>query len=473
VAPAIEAQHIIAGSHDAILVLDPDSEIILDANEMASTLYGVPLPELIGRSFHEFTIDAAKGRQDAAKTLNSSSYHEFETRQRRADGTEIHVDVHARTIEFQGQKAILSLNRDITERHLLLRRLLTVAGEWQLTVDAIDAAIVLLDEERRIVRVNRAARDLAGAVEFEELIGTPISRLAPEEPWKRGLELATWALSERTSITGSVMTESQTWDIAVGVLSQVGSLHAVLVLRDVTNLVRLEASLRRIEQLAELGELVGGVAHEVRNPLFIISASFEALEMRLEIRDQIARQHLTNLRREIDRLTTLMNDLLEYAKPTQLVISIGELDAVVAEAISDSKEAAARAGVTLLNAFPAGLGSILLDARRIGGALKNLIDNALAHSTAGQTVTIRGAVSAGSGNDWLACSVEDEGPGFASADLPKIFEPFFTKRKGGTGLGLSIVRRTVELHGGRIRAENRAERGGRVTLEFPRVPSET
>jgi PAS domain S-box-containing protein len=473
VAPAIEAHHIIAGSHDAILVLEPETEIILDANEMASHLYGVALPELIGRRLSDFAVDPAEARRQIEQTLEASAYHQFETRQRRTDGTELHVDVHARTIEFRGRKAILSLNRDITERDLLLRQLLTVAGEWQLTVDAIDAAIVLLDEEQRIVRVNRKARDLAGATDFEELIGTPISRLAPEEPWKRALELATCALNERTSITGSITTESQTWYIAVGVRAQVGSLHAVLALRDVTNLVRLESSLRRVEQLAELGELVGGVAHEVRNPLFIISASFEALEMRLEIRDETARRHLTNLRREIGRLTTLMNDLLEYGKPPQLAISIGTLDVVVAEALDDAKEAAARAGVTLLNAFPAGLGSILLDSRRMSGALKNIVDNAVAHSLAGQTVTIRGAVSSSVGNDWVACSIEDEGPGFASADLPRIFEPFFTKRKGGTGLGLSIVRRVVELHGGRIRAENRDEGGGRVTLAFPQVPSAT
>jgi signal transduction histidine kinase len=74
------------------------------------------------------------------------------------------------------------------------------------------------------------------------------------------------------------------------------------------------------------------------------------------------------------------------------------------------------------------------------------------------------------GEQWIDCRVRDEGPGFRPEDLPRIFEPFFTRRRGGTGLGLSIVQRIVEDHGGRIFAGNRADGGAVVTVRLPVAP---
>jgi len=97
----------------------------------------------------------------------------------------------------------------------------------------------------------------------------------------------------------------------------------------------------------------------------------------------------------------------------------------------------------------------------------NLIENALQHSPAGGTVRLTAALVRSEGRIWVECVVEDSGPGIRAEDLPHVFEPFFTRRRGGTGLGLSIVERIVADHGGTLAAQNRPEGGARLTVRLP------
>jgi signal transduction histidine kinase len=104
------------------------------------------------------------------------------------------------------------------------------------------------------------------------------------------------------------------------------------------------------------------------------------------------------------------------------------------------------------------------DPQRLRQVLTNLVDNAANASRPGTEVTLRASATA---DHHVAIEVEDHGRGIGDDDLPRIFEPFFTRRRGGTGLGLSIVQRIVEDHGGRIGAGNRTEGGAVVTVRLP------
>jgi signal transduction histidine kinase len=107
--------------------------------------------------------------------------------------------------------------------------------------------------------------------------------------------------------------------------------------------------------------------------------------------------------------------------------------------------------------------SVSIDRARIAQVLINVIDNAIAHSPPGGTVTVRHACS----NGMARVEIDDDGAGIPPSDMPHLFEPFFSKRRGGTGLGLSIVQRIVTQHGGRVVAENREARGARLTVHLP------
>jgi signal transduction histidine kinase len=110
-----------------------------------------------------------------------------------------------------------------------------------------------------------------------------------------------------------------------------------------------------------------------------------------------------------------------------------------------------------------------MDRWRIVQVVQNLIQNAIQHSPTGSAVVVSGGEERDDGRPTAWCSVRDSGPGFDVADLPRLFEPFFTRRRDGTGLGLSIAQRIVSQHGGVLEAANHPEGGAVVSVRLPLV----
>jgi signal transduction histidine kinase len=235
----------------------------------------------------------------------------------------------------------------------------------------------------------------------------------------------------------------------------------IFALRDVTEEMTLRDDLRRQETLAAMGSLVAGVAHEVRTPLFSISATLDAFEGGT---DEEVEEGTRLLRAQVKRLSALMSDLLDYGRPSALQLETGGAAEVAERAIRACADMAAAAAVAVRLERPTPEPPVPRDARRLEQAVQNLVANAVQHSPRGSTVRVVLGATAGGG---LECRVEDEGPGISEEALPRVFEPFFTRRKGGTGLGLSIVQKTMEAHGGSVRAANRPEGGAVFTLTLP------
>jgi signal transduction histidine kinase len=224
-----------------------------------------------------------------------------------------------------------------------------------------------------------------------------------------------------------------------------------------------EARLRQALEAGRLGSLVAGVAHEVRTPLFNISATIDAFEG--ESREELEEVGRV-LHAEVTRLNDLMSDLLDYGRPAALPLEPGSVREPLDRALQACDALALSAQVTIVTTVPDGLPLVRRNGR-LEQAFQNLIANAVQHSRPGSTVRVTVRAARDGGSEALDCSVEDEGPGIPENDLPHVFEPFFTKRKGGTGLGLSIVQRIVEEHGGRVTAANRTQGGAAFTIRLP------
>ena len=345
--------------------------------------------------------------------------------------------------------------------------------EWRQTFNAIDFPVLIVDLNGAVKRANEAAERELG-VGADLVIGRSLAEIGHCEPWKKAVELL-----EASRFTGSPVsaevrddTTSKVWAVTLYLINEFGSVgeRAILIAQDITTRTELEASLRQSEMMSLLGSLVAGVAHEVRNPLFGISSILDAFETRFSDRTEYKR-YTEVLRDEIGRLTVLMEELLEYGKPFRSELYLVELEELINRSIRVCSPAAEVAQVRVESQLSPPLPKIRIDRRRLSKVFVNLIQNAIQHSPAGSAVTIAGRRVTDGNQEWVQCVIKDRGAGIAAEDLPRIFEPFFSKRRGGTGLGLAIAQRIMQEHGGKLVASNNPDGGACMVASFP-LPAE-
>ena len=246
--------------------------------------------------------------------------------------------------------------------------------------------------------------------------------------------------------------------------------------------VLLERRARRAERLAELGMLTGGLAHEIKNPLSTLQLNLQLLREDLDDRAAAlaeggeadagdAGPRLTaigrmtrradSLSREAGRLREILDDFLRYAGRIEVAAEPTDL-AALAEDLADFLAPQAQAGRVRL-ATDLRPTTARVDPRLVKQALLNLVLNAVQHTPAGGTVTLGVAGDRGQVRLWVA----DTGPGVDPAEHRKVFDPYFTRRRGGTGLGLALTRRIAEAHGGRVTLDSEPGRGATFALVLP------
>jgi len=353
-----------------------------------------------------------------------------------------------------------------SERERMDGELARAETEWQRTVDAVDTCVVILDGNCRIKRINRAAREIIGQDE-SLIVGRHIEQLEATEPWLTAARLLRSArVGPPPSAEATDVGTGKTWDLTVfRAPDKQGADQPIIVnARDVTRVVALRGALRQSETMSALGALVAGVAHEIRNPLFSISATIDALEDDFgNHAEYVEGGH--RLRKQVARLTRLTRDLLEYSRSPTLTRASIKARELLGGAVDACADRARERGVHLLLQVAPHLPALEVDVGRMEQVVQNLIANAVEHSPRGRTVRV--AAQLGPVAETVELSVADQGLGLAEDDVPRLFEPFFSRREGGTGLGLSIVHRIVESHGGRVTAANQRSGGAVFTVILP------
>jgi signal transduction histidine kinase len=239
-----------------------------------------------------------------------------------------------------------------------------------------------------------------------------------------------------------------------------------VVVHETTRIVKLQAALRRQESFALVGSVVAAVAHDVRNPLAILSVSLDALEIDFDGDPRLV-QGLEPLRRSIARLTDLMQALLAYGSPAGQDWAEVNVADLVASVHASQRVRARDVSVIMKVSLPSPQACVVGQHGRLLRVFENVIDNAVQFAPAASEVAVEVDRLDDADGAWVRCRVRDRGPGFDESAMPRLFEPFFTTRRGGTGLGLAIAHRIVEQHGGRIAAANAPGGGAVVTVDLP------
>ena len=231
---------------------------------------------------------------------------------------------------------------------------------------------------------------------------------------------------------------------------------------------RLEAQAAEAERLAYLGTLAAGLAHEIRTPLTSLSLNMQLLEEDLvDPAGQATRGRLFNITRsEITRLERLVTDFLAYARPRPLRLAVLPAASLLAAAREVLAAQIAASGTQVALDDQSDGATVLADGEQMQQVLLNLMQNALA-ATEGSGRPPRVVLRARRAGPAVELEVEDNGSGIPVADRRRIFELFFSTRKGGTGLGLAIAQRIVTAHGGMIGFDSDPGYGTRFTISLP------
>jgi two-component system nitrogen regulation sensor histidine kinase GlnL len=352
-----------------------------------------------------------------------------------------------------------------------------LARPLQTILDAVLDGVVVIDSEGRVELVNAeacrilesSAAHAQGAV-VETLAGRdhPIAQMS-----RRVLERGRPSIADEVPIERR-FTENLVADLAVAPLPESEGGGAVLVLRDRTIQNSLREAVDQREKLASYGHIAAGIAHEVKNPLSGIRGAAELLEGRAE--DERARRTAGLIVREVDRISSLVDELMVFAKGEALDPRPVNLHRILDEVIELLAVDPLADGVEIERVYDPSIPEFLADPDRLAQVFLNLGRNALqalsqegGHMTLQTRVAVDYKLTTRDGRRLPAVVIElhDDGPGISSEDLERLATPFFTTKADGTGLGLAVSRHWISEHDGTLDVKSELGQGTTVRVALP------
>lgn len=338
---------------------------------------------------------------------------------------------------------------------------------------SIPTGVITVDSAGRITSINSAAEKVLSLK--DEVLGRKLTELVPPST---GIgHLLDEALGGGASFRDQNVPFSKgDQDLVLWVtLSELkddkgGREGLVLLVKDVSEITRLEQQLRRSEKLSAINTLSAAVAHEIRNPLSAMDLNLGLLEE--EIRSQSGasetiQEYFDILNVEIKRLKGILDNFARFSKPTTLVFGEVRLEAILQHLVQLIRGEAHEKGVSLQLVSPPDLSSIPADENQLAQVFLNLMINALQAMPEGGALQVDVREKKSGNERWVEVRFSDTGVGIKKEKINKIFEPFFSTRTGGSGLGLAVAHRIIEDHGGTIHVESAEGKGSVFTVRLP------
>ncbi len=363
----------------------------------------------------------------------------------------------------QSQAQLAATYRQLSDSHALIS---TQKRDMEILLKNVAAGVIGIDAAGRVTIINDSAAQML-RLKREDILGQEARMLLPPGEYNRMAEVVAAA---RKSPRGTVekplhlVLPDQTLYLLVkttALKDEAGQdLGMVVVFEDLTEL-------ERAQRLAAWREVARRIAHEVKNPLTPVKLAAQRLQRRFSGRlgedDQLFDECTQVIINQVDELKNLVDEFSRFARLPHLTLAPQDLNALVQETLLLYQEVQPRISLDF-HPDPA-LPPLLLDREQVKRMLLNLLDNALAAIPGGGTITV--SVKGDLIQEQVELVVADTGVGVPDRDKIRIFEPYFSTKRGGTGLGLAIVNSIVAEHQGILRVEDNLPQGTRFIIDIP------
>lgn len=350
-------------------------------------------------------------------------------------------------------------------------------------ISNLGVGVVALDTDKRVTAVNTAARQLLGITCPEETLpGNQLEQVVPKEQYQQVARLV-----EELNTLGSVEDPSVAAEVEIKLrresrellvvctagrieTGEKGSLGYVLLLDDITEL-------SRAQHLAAWRDVARRIAHEIKNPLTPLQLSAQRLERLLQTTDVAgpASESVRSIVEHVEIIKRLANEFSEYGRMPTAQFSPSDLEVLLRSTYETFKTNNSDIEFSFVSKDK--VPEMLLDPEQIRGVLINIFSNAVAAVRSGANDQVKRQIQVSIGFDRgtgrARLEIADSGPGIPAGDKSRVFEPYFTTKKGGTGLGLAIVSSVVSDHQGEVSVFDNIPYGARFVVTLPQHPQHT
>ncbi|MDR4945626.1 ATP-binding protein [Neobacillus cucumis] len=247
------------------------------------------------------------------------------------------------------------------------------------------------------------------------------------------------------------------------ILSAVALIVLVRFYSYINSLTDVYEELKRKEKLAVIGQMAAAIGHEIRNPLAALKGF---TQFQLE-KYQINNNYFPIMIEEIDRINTIVDDLMYLSRPKKIKFEKASIEEIIAYTLSITQQQAERQGVTVEIIIAGPLPPLDCDEKQLKQVFINLMKNAIESMPNGGSILIHVNVVVIESQQRLSISIQDKGMGIADENILNLGEPFFTTKKDGTGLGLMVTKQIIKDHSGEIKIESLLKKGTKVNVILP------